>query len=65
MTTKLREYSQLLQRLKYLVDRNRSDSDDADHVRELIDDCWRGLSEEDCQKAQELIDKLDLMEELY
>lgn len=65
MSSKLREYNQLLQRLKYLVERDRGDTEAADHVREMLDECWRGLSEEDCIKAQETLDTLGLTEELH
>lgn len=62
MTPKFREYSQLLQRLKFLVDKNRGDSEDAFHVRDLMAECWRGLSDEDCEEAAILTDSLGLTE---
>lgn len=64
MNTKLREYSQLLKRLKYLVDKNQGDSEASDFVRDLLSDCWRGLSDEDCEKAQEMEENLGLSGEI-
>lgn len=64
INSRVREYNSLLQRLKYLVDRNRADSDDAEGIRELLSDCYRSFSEEDCAIADEKVDSMQLEEYL-
>ena len=64
MNSKLRDYNMLLQRLRCLENKGRGDSEEADVVREMMDDCWRGLSEEDCRTARGLEQKLGLTEDL-
>lgn len=64
MNSKLREYDSLLKRLKYLVDRNQGDSENADGIRDLMAECWRSLSDEESSLAESLIENSGLTEEL-
>lgn len=51
MNIQLKNYKDLLQNLKYLIDKNRGDTEEADFVRENLKDAWRGLSQEECDEA--------------
>lgn len=53
-SARVREYTTLVNRLKHLEKINRGDSEDADHVRELMEDCWRSFTSDEAAEARTL-----------
>ncbi len=60
MNIDLKNYKDLLQRLKYLIDKNRGETEEADFVRENLDEAWRGLSQEECDEVEDHANLLGL-----
>jgi len=53
-SARVREYTILVNRLKHLEKINRGDSEDADHIRDLMEDCWRAFTAEEAAEADKL-----------
>lgn len=53
-SARVREYTTLVNRLKHLEKINRGDSEDADHIRELMEDCWRSFTAEEANEVEAL-----------
>jgi len=53
MNIQLKNYKSLLQNLKYLIDKNRGETEEADFVRENLEEAWRGLSHDECEEAED------------
>lgn len=62
-SARLREYTNLLNRLIHLEQIGRFESEDAEHIRDLMDDCWRGFSAEEAREARQLSEVLQRLEE--
>jgi len=60
ISSKLREYLTLANRLRQLVKHNRGDTEDADYIRDLMNDLWRGFSDDEAEEAQRATEGLDV-----